>query len=419
MSGAHAAFSPSSAHRVVTCPASFRACQDMPRTTNWFAVEGTIGHAMHEHGLLNGTPAKAFVGMRPHAFMEATEMDPDEWAVVPADWVVDETFAEHVQRSIDWCNQWTGEVFVEQRVNISKYTPIDKQFGSCDAAIIQRDGKLIINDLKMGAGVKVYAADNHQLALYALGFIEEWDWLYGFDEVEVCISQPRMDHFDVWNTTAAELRAFGMQMKERFTLALEPDAPFNPDDKACKFCAFKGQCVALGQRTQDLALAMFDVIDDEITAPAMKHDWPIVGPSVDGMTPEQIASVLAHAGLMRGFFDAVENHATHMLMHSQEVPGYKLVEGRTHRKWKASADEVVTWLQERSIKAFKEPEMISPAAAEKEIKGKGAKEIKASLAALVEKPKGAPTLAPVGDKREAYTATADEMFSAVVDDTEL
>lgn len=422
MSGAHAAFSPSSAHRVVTCPASFRACQDIPNPPSWFAVEGTIGHSIHEHVLLNGTPAKAFVGKRPQDFMEPTEMDAEEWALVPADWVVDETFAAHVQRSADWCLEIIdgtgGDPHIEQRVDISEYTPIPKQFGSCDFACVARDGTLYIIDLKMGAGVKVYAERNHQLALYALGFMEKFDWLYAFDKVLVGVSQPRMDHLDVWHTTADELRAFGYEMKERFTLALQPDAPYNPDEKACKFCAFKGQCLALAQRTQELALAMFDVIDDEIPSPAVKFDWPISGPDVARMTPEQMGLVLAHRDLVRGFLDAVEAQAMHMLLHSQDVPGYKLVEGRTHRRWAVDSAQVVEWLEARNIKPFDEPKMISPAAAEKEIKGKGAKEIKASLAALVEKPKGAPTLAPVGDKREAYTATADNMFSDV-DDSEI
>lgn len=415
MSGAHAAFSPSSAHRVVTCPASFRACEGLPNPPSFFAVEGTIAHSIHEHILLNGTPAKYFIGQRPHAFMEVAEMDADEWALVPPDWVVDEEHVNHVVRSVEWCQQFTGEYHIEQRVDISKYTPIEKQFGSCDFACIARDGTLTIVDLKFGKGVKVYAERNHQLALYALGFIEAWDWLYAFDKVEVCVSQPRLDHFDMWRTTAAELRTFGAEMNRRFALALLPDAPFNPEEKACQFCVFKGQCPALAQRMQEVALAMFDVIDDEIPAPSLKHDWPIVGPSAQGMTPEQISSVLAHAALLTGFLEDVKQHAMGLMLHSQAVPGYKLVEGRSHRRWKTSREEAAGWMTANGIEPYKEPELISPAAAEDLIpaKGKEKKEIKARLAALVEKPRGAPTIAPVSDKREAYTATADDMFSDV------
>jgi hypothetical protein len=410
MSGQHAAFSPSSAHRVVTCPASFLLSKDAPRTTNWFAVEGSIGHYMHEKVLKQDhVLASDFIGRPPRLFMQPDDLDPDEWAVIPADWVVDEAFAAHVQRSIDWCQQYTGEYFVETRVNISEYTPLTDQFGSCDFACIMQDGTLIIVDLKMGQGVKVYAERNHQLALYALGFMEHLGWLYHIRDVHICVSQPRLDHFDKWVTTAGKLRAFGYEMKGRFDLALKPDAPFCPDEKACKFCPVKGQCPALAQRTQELAHGMFDVLDAEIVKPAMKADWPFATPDAKLMTPEQTSSVLKHRDLIAGFLDSVADHATHLLLHGQEVPDFKLVEGRSSRVIR-DVSGYETYLRDNEIEPFKPLELITLTAAESALKTKPKK---AGLAAFTEKPRGRPTLAAVTDKRELWTGTAGDMFDAI------
>lgn len=406
MSGQHAAFSPSSAHRVVTCPASFLLSKDAPRVPNWHAVEGSIGHAIHEHMLLNNTPAKYFVGKRPQEFMEVAQLDPEEWALVPADWVADETFVAHVERSVDWCLSYDGERHIEQRVDISRYTPIPGQFGSCDFACVMRNGKLVIIDLKMGTGVKVYAERNHQLALYALGFMEKFDWLYAFNDVDVCVSQPRLDHFDRWETTADELRAFGEEMKGRFTIALQPDAPFGPDEKACKFCPVKATCPALAQRAQELALGMFDVLGDEMAAPALRDDWPISAPDARALTAEQISAVLKNRELIEGFLEAVQAQATHMLLHGQPVPDYKLVEGRSARVIK-DRDGYAAYLKQHGVEPYKPAEVITLGDAEKALK---TKEKKAGLAAFTDKPKGKPTLAPASDKREAYTVTSDQMF---------
>lgn len=406
MSGQHAAFSPSSAHRVVVCPASFLQAQNEPREPSWFAVEGTIGHFIHEVCLSFPVRPVDFVGKRPAEFIPSADLDPEEWALVPADWVVDDTFANHVLRSVEWCEQYHGERHVETRVNISHYTPIPDQFGSCDFACMMEDGTLVIVDLKMGQGVKVYADRNHQLALYALGFLEKFDWLYAFHKVKICVSQPRLDHFDAWDTTADELRAFGYEMKERFTLALDPDAPFNPDEKACKFCPVKGKCPALAQRAQELAHGMFDVLGDEVATPSLKHDWPLSHPSAALMTPEQTAAVLKNRALIQDFLDAVEAHATHLLLHGQEVPDFKLVEGRSSRVVRDS-DGFAQYLKDNGVEPFKAPALITLTDAEKALK---TKEKKAGLAAFTDKPRGKPTLAPVGDKREAYTVTSDQMF---------
>jgi hypothetical protein len=412
MSGTHARFSPSSAERIFTCPASLLLSEGLPDTVNWYAVEGTIGHAIHEYGLLHPDwGISRFEGMCPQEFMQPTEMHPDEWAVVPEDWRVDRAFLDAIQRSIDYCLEYDGEHYVEQRVNISKYTPLPDQFGTCDHACITRDGTLVITDLKMGTGVKVIAEQNKQLALYALGFLEEHDWLHAFDRVIIRVSQPRLDHFDVWETTADELRVLGAKMRERFTLALQPDAPFGPSEKACQFCKVKATCPALYQRALEVSKGWFDDLTQPIEQPNLEGSWPISTPDARLMKPEHIALLLDNADMIEGFLKAVRAHATHKLMHGEAVPHYKLVEGRSNRVI-ANVAGYETFLREHKVEPYHPPELIGVTDAEKALKGPAKK----GLSAFLTKPRGKPTLAHESDKREPYTLTADNMFGDVSDD---
>lgn len=406
MAGSHARFSPSSAERIFTCPASLLLSEGLPDTVNWYAVEGTIGHAIHEHGLLHPDQGIAhFEGLRPHDFLAPGDLHDAEWAVVPEDWRVDRAFLDAVQRSIDFCLEYDGEHYVEQRVDISKYTPVEGQFGTCDHACIAGDGLLVITDLKMGEGVKVTAEQNKQLALYALGFIEEHDWLHCFDRVLIRVSQPRLDHFDVWHTTADELRVLGAKMRERFTVALSADAPFGPSEKACKFCKVKATCPALYQRSLELAQGWFDDLAQPVEQPKLDGTWPLSAPDAKQMQLEHIKLVLDNARMVRDFIDEVEAHALHLLLHGTEVPEYKVVEGRSTRRI-SNVSGYETHLKNNGVHPYKPPELIGVTDAEKALKGAAKK----GLSAFLTKPRGKPTLAHESDKREPYILNAESMF---------
>lgn len=414
MSGKHAKFAPSSADRVVTCPASFLFTQDMPNPPSVFAVHGTVAHYIHEQCLLDpNKKAERYVGMHPIQFMPDDELEPDEWALIPyshgvspdTDFIWTQELADYTQESIDYCMGIGGDTFVEQRLSISNYTPIPDQFGTSDFIAITRGGVMWVVDLKFGEGVKVYAERNLQAVLYALGALDEHDFLYDIKKVVVVISQPRLDHRDVWETTPEELREIGAYIKERFTLALQSEAPFNPSEKACKFCPGKATCPALAQRAVEIAQGMFDDITSEIEKPDASKDWPLSTPDAKLMTPEHTALVLEHANMLRGFLDAVEAHATHLLMHNQPVPGYKLVEGRSARVI-TDVSGYEAHLRNNGVEPFKSPQLITLTDAEKALKG----EQKKLLSQFMTKPPGRPTIAHESDKRPAMQVTSASMF---------
>lgn len=406
MAGRHAFFAPSSAHRVATCPASLLQTKDLPDTPSFEAVEGTVAHAIHEEVLTRGVFATEFVGRRPQDFIPRDDLSDAEWALLEG-FTVSQEMAHYVQESADWCDALPGRHFIEQRLSISRWTPLPDQFGTSDhTALDFAERTIFVSDLKFGKGVKVFAERNYQLVLYALGVLDEFSIFGEIDKVFICVSQPRLDHRDVWETTPAELYEIGAYLRERFTLALKPDAPFGPEKHACQFCKLKPTCPALYQRTLELVHGMFDDLDAEIVAPNTDGDWPISTPDTRGLTSEQVATLIDHADLVSDFIQSAKDHAMHLLLHSVDVPRWKVVEGRSHRQW-ANVPEARKFCEARAIDFYKPPSPISPAEAESQMPASE----KRKLAPLVHKPKGKPTLAPETDKRPAFTpATVEGMF---------
>ncbi|WP_174889489.1 DUF2800 domain-containing protein [Candidatus Williamhamiltonella defendens] len=87
----------------------------------------------------------------------------------------------------------------------------------------------------MGKGVRVEAENNPQALLYALGALNEYEFI--FDHIttfKLAMVQPRLDHISEHEISRDELLVFGEQAKKRAALALAPHADFRPDPKACK-----------------------------------------------------------------------------------------------------------------------------------------------------------------------------------------
>jgi len=105
---------------------------------------------------------------------------------------------------------------------------------------------------------------------------------------------------------------------------------------------------------------------------------------------------------------AVETVVKERLEGGDGFPGYKLVEGRSQRRWsneKAAEAVLVDLVGQDKAFAVK---LISPSQAEK-VLGKVRKE---DIADLITKPSGAPTLAPESDKRPAVNL-ADDDFDVI------
>lgn len=239
----HAKLSASGAHRWLNCPGSVKVEEGLPDKQTIFAQEGTGAHELAEIAL-------------------SKRINPFDWVDKPLITenaiTVSEEMARNVQRYIDYINQFDGELLVETRVDFSDW--VQEGFGTVDAIIINDDVIRVI-DLKYGKGVKVYADNNPQGMLYALGALSDFGVVYDFKTVEIAIVQPRIDHISEWTIAVNELLEWGEWVKERVQLALQDDAPLVPERKTCQWCKAKSSCEAAYTRNKQSILNDFDVID--------------------------------------------------------------------------------------------------------------------------------------------------------------
>ena len=395
MAGSHARFAPSSAHRIFDCPASLLLNEQEPDREIFEAAEGTVAHHVAEICARMRRDPEEFLGKT----FDSDDLDADYDEELHSSKgfaiTVDDEMVQGVNDYLDRIMGLPGDHFVEQRVNISPWCPIPNQFGTCDHAAASHK-KLIITDLKYGR-VQVDAPQNKQLVMYALGFINEWDWLYDFDEVIIRIAQPRLDHFDVWVTSKAELLAIGEKIKERFALALKPNPPFGPSEKACRFCKVLYKCEA---NYEFLYQNRIMLLDDE------NEDF--VHPELETLDLSQLSALWLRKGMYETRMKAVEDYLHTKVADGVFVPGLKTVAGRSSRYF---ADEIGAelFLRDQGIpetKLYSQPEFVSPAKAEKLLRGKAKK----ALADFIKSKPGKPCLVSSDDRRKDLTVQSLELL---------
>lgn len=371
MATQHAKLGASSSERWINCPASVKACENIPNTNSNYAAEGTAAHELAEKCLMTITPAKNYIGLTINNFVVTADM------------------AMHVQNYVDYVTSISDVLMSEQRVDFSRW--VHDGFGTADAiAIDEKNKTLHVIDLKFGQGVAVYAQGNTQAQLYALGAYDMLSHIYEIDFITMHIHQPRITNVTDWTITVDELLEFGDFVKQRAEIALSDNPPFNPIEKACMWCAAKSTCGALAQKTFDVVTADFSIVNDPKLLP------------IESLTPERVAQIIDNLPLIESWIKSVKDHA-YNLANANQLKGYKLVAGRGSRKWNADDDAIKSALTALNVNPIKQ-ELISVAQAEKLI----SKENKSSFSNLYETLAGNPTLAKSDDKRPALKNVLDE-----------
>ena len=362
MPDSHALLSASSAHRWLNCPPSAKAVEGTADAPSDAALQGTAAHALAEHKLLRALKRRS---KRP-----TSEWIDDEMDALTSDYVdfVLERLAEVRQTCPD------AQVFVEQRLDYSHVAP--GGFGTGDCVIVA-EPTLHVIDLKYGMGVQVSAVDNPQLKLYGLGALAAFGALYDITEVQLSIFQPRRANVETWTISTADLITWGQETVAPIAAIAAAGGGEYKAGAWCQFCRIAPTCRA--RADANLALA--------------RHEF---APPAE-LTLDEVAGVLTRIPELKAWASNVEAWALAQAQAGTQVPGFKVIAGRSVRKYSDEA-AVAEAAKQAGYTDIWDKKLIGITAMEKLM---GRSTFKDVLGDLVVKPEGRPTLVPESDKRPA------------------
>jgi hypothetical protein len=395
---AHAKLSASGAHRWIPCPGSVSLEEGLPDIKSEYAEYGTAGHELGQVCLEQNFPAISKKGL----ILNESEAFPDGF-------LVDDEMVDAVQQYLDYCNGLDGQhQFIEHRVDFSKWVP--EGFGTSDFIKLDKsdEGQIIhCVDLKMGKGVKVFAKDNPQGMLYALGVLNTMDMAFefsDFDLVNIVIVQPRLDHIDEWMITIGRLKEWAEKVVTPSALkALSGKAEFEPGDKQCKFCKAKSTCKALADHSMEAVSKIFKPLPDVI-------DFK----EAHSLSNEEIGKLIPLTDGIIDWCKALRSYAFNLMEGGTSIPGYKIVRGRAgNRKW-VDEEQVSMILSENQLgkeDIFQLPKLLTPPNMVKLLKVNG---LPADLISdLWIQPEGKRTMATNDDPRDELPPETQAEFRSI------
>lgn len=417
----HARLAPSSGHRILTCQGSVREEPLYPDVPQEYTAEGTLAHDLANMMMADGVDLQTKVGKRfevdGFTFVVSQEMVDYvrgyvafvEKLGVGADVVMGEQKVRYGPLVFNQPgdHQISVPFFDKEGGWYERYlTPEQIGFGRCDwSAVFTAKRKIHIVDLKYGY-TRVWAEENEQGMLYALGILYEFAWMGEFDEIEIGLYQPRVDPekpYNSWTVSVADLHAFAARFREAALASLKPGAEFNPGVKQCQFCRAKAHCRARREANFEVLTGLTPATPDDFDQLPVAMAL-VVDTRADDV--EWLAKVMRHADQIEDWVKAVRGEVERKLMKGEEVPGFKLVEGRLgDRKWNDDA------AAEAQLKAWKlkreemyKSSLISPTAAEKVLKSNKARWAK--MQQYISRAPGRPSVAPIEDQRSRLSLTA-------------
>ncbi len=359
----HSKYSPSKLPRIIDCPASTLFDQQSESHSSKYAEEGTLLHDYLARAILHRKDKVEPIGLN----REQTAI---------------------LNKSLAIAKKYYGRILgIEEKVTLDWLNPTLKDTEGTVDFIAEEDSRnILVLDWKFGAGHEVFAKDNPQLYAYAVGIAGLYPDAEAFT---LAIYQPRRHGLDQYIISKDDLIKWAYKtLIPAISLARGVNPPFNPTDRACLWCNGKSRCkhrVELANATAEIAFkAAINKVD---------------------LSTEEIERLLLMEPFITKFLRELKAAYITLLNNKEVQPKYfKLVKGRSNRKWKPNIEEKLTELIDPEL--LYEAKIISPTKAERLVDDNKYKE----LTKLWYKPDGKPTLARVDDTRQSIESTAEAVF---------
>ena len=314
----HSVFSPSAAHRVLRCPPSLRLNELEEDKGSVFAMEGTCAHELCAYLVEKGLGREV---QDPTESLDYYNQEMQECA---------ESYAAFVLEKYEQAKQTCPDtqVFIEQRVDISRWVP---ECGGTADCIILSDGTAHVIDYKQGLGVLVEASSedfggNPQLMCYCLGVLDMFDTIYDIDTVKMTIFQPRKENVSEYTMKKEDLLKWAEEvLRPTAALALKGEGEFSAGEH-CRFCKVKANCRKRAE--YNLQVARYDFKMPEF------------------LTDTEVDSILLLTEHLTEWANDVREYALTEAMLGKDYERFKLVAGRSNRKYMTSAQKTMIFLTE-------------------------------------------------------------------------
>lgn len=399
----HALLSASSAHRWLACTAAPKFEEQFPDGTSTYAEEGTLAHHICEL-----YASRAF---------KPQEMSPQKFGarlkIAKQNELYDDEMLSCAEGYVEYLKSKSLELYdnppyitQEVKVDYSIYAP--EGFGTCDCIMIGGD-TLHITDYKHGKGVQVSADHNPQMMLYALGALEKFKALYSIKRVSMGIFQPRISSEpSECAMPVEELLQWGESIKPLAQAAFTGEgATFCPGDH-CRFCKGKAKCKA--RADQNTALEEFKNLvtptAENVAEAERISNHTKIPISRYVLTDEQIGDLLIRGSQLVQWYDDLKAYATQALLDGKEIPGWKVVEGRSNRAISDMDALIATLKSEGYDEAMLYERKPLTITGYEKLCGK--KKFGELAQSFIVKPQGKPTLAPESDKRQPFNSAATD-----------
>lgn len=214
----------SGADKWFNCPGSINAEERIEEEYTEFLSERALAHLLAEVSLNSGYPASTY-----------EELNDQEISVKMEGYVQD-----YIYYVLSYTS-YRDKLTVGSKVSFDDYAP--GGFGTLDASVMNyAEGTCHIFYLEYGSDTPVYAKDNTQMMLYALGMLQSADYAWRIERFVMHVHQPRIQNISSFEISVGKLKEFGEVVRVKASEALNPNAKRVPGLEQCGGCKAKSIC---------------------------------------------------------------------------------------------------------------------------------------------------------------------------------